>query len=309
MSSVHHLISEYIGLDSVVQLKIIKSIFAVIILFVVKYLISKIITKRLKRASSIYYLRKWLNYLFYFVVFIVFVRIYFSGLQPLATFFGLLSAGLAIALKEPLVNIAGWAFILTRTPFRVGDRIQIDKHTGDVIDIRMFQFTLMEVDDGKGNDGVTGRILHLPNSKIFTFFQANYDWPFTYLWDEIKIVVTFESNWKKAREILSNINKKHSIKYSSGRIKEFEGSSKSLMLTYDDLDPVTYMFVADSGIEFVLRYITEPRIIRESRDSIYTDIIDEFSKCNDIDFAYPTQRFFNHLTEGKERTFQNLNQS
>ena len=56
----------------------------------------------------------------------------------------MVSAGLAIALKDLVVNLAGWALIFWRRPFQLGDRIQIGDHTGDVIDVRIFQFTLKE---------------------------------------------------------------------------------------------------------------------------------------------------------------------
>src|SRR2546425_13182228 len=61
-------------------------------------------------------------------------RIWFAGFQSIATFLGLVSAGVAIALKDILVNLAGWVFLMWRRPFALGDRIQIGQHAGDVID-------------------------------------------------------------------------------------------------------------------------------------------------------------------------------
>src|SRR2546422_8331017 len=60
---------------------------------------------------------------------------WFVGTSALTTYLGLVSAGLAIALKEPVSNVAGWAFIIWRRPFEVGDRVQIGPHAGDVIDL------------------------------------------------------------------------------------------------------------------------------------------------------------------------------
>jgi small-conductance mechanosensitive channel len=65
-------------------------------------------------------------------------RVWLAGMQSLATIIGLMTAGLAIALQDIVKSIAGWAFILWRKPFSVGDRIQVGNHTGDVIDIRIF---------------------------------------------------------------------------------------------------------------------------------------------------------------------------
>lgn len=63
-----------------------------------------------------------------------------------ASFLGLLSAGLAFVFREPLLNLAGWTYILSRTPFRLGDRVQIDQGpAGDVIDIGLHDFSLLEI--------------------------------------------------------------------------------------------------------------------------------------------------------------------
>ena len=63
-----------------------------------------------------------------------------GAFTSVATFFGLLSAGLAIALRDPIVNLFGWFYILWRRPFNPGDRITVRDHTGDVTDQRLFSF-------------------------------------------------------------------------------------------------------------------------------------------------------------------------
>src|SRR5437660_5231484 len=129
-------------------------------------------------------------------------RIWYEGFQSVATFFGLVSAGIAIALKDIFLNVAGWAFIMWRRPFLVGDRIQIGTHAGDVIDVRLFQFTLNEIGNWVDADQSTGRIVHIPNGKILTEVIANYGEGFQYIWNELPVVVTFESDWEKAKKLL-----------------------------------------------------------------------------------------------------------
>ncbi len=103
---------------------------------------------------------------------------------------GLFTAGLAIALKDPLTNLAGWLFIVFRKPFIVGDRIQIGPHAGDVVDIRPFQFTILEIRNWVDADQSTGRMIHLPNAKVFVEAQANYSLGFNYIWNEIVVRLT-----------------------------------------------------------------------------------------------------------------------
>ena len=102
-----------------------------------------------------------------------------------------------------MTNLAGWVFIAIRKPFAVGDRIEIGDHTGDVIDMRLFQFTLVETGNWVDADQSTGRIIHIPNGWVFRQSTANYTAGFNFIWNEIPVTVTFESNWEKARDILS----------------------------------------------------------------------------------------------------------
>ncbi len=130
-------------------------------------------------------------------------------LLPFPLFWACSAAGLAIALQDPIVNLAGWLFIMLRKPFDVGDRIQIGDNRGDVIDLRIFQFTLMEVGNWVDADQSTGRVIHIPNGKIFREAQANYSKGFQYIWNEVPVLVTFESDWKKAKSILLEIANRH----------------------------------------------------------------------------------------------------
>ena len=95
---------------------------------------------------------------------------------------------------------------MIRKPLKVGDRVQIGDVTGDVIDIRIFQFSVIEIGNWVDADQSTGRIIHIPNGTIFIKWQANYTAGFEYIWNEIPVLVTFESDWKTAKQTTVLIN-------------------------------------------------------------------------------------------------------
>ncbi len=99
-----------------------------------------------------------------------------------------------------MTNVTGWIFILSRSPFEVGDRVQIGEHSGDVVDVNFFKFTLMEISQWGQGEQSSGRIIHIPNGKVFTEILANYSKGFKYIWNEVDVLVTFESNWKEAKK-------------------------------------------------------------------------------------------------------------
>jgi hypothetical protein len=211
----------------------------------------------------------------------------------------LLSAGLAIALQDPIVNLAGWLFIIWRRPFVVGDRIQIGDHRGDVIDIRIFQFSLLEIGNWVDADQSTGRVIHIPNGKIFREAQANYSQGFQFIWNELPVLVTFESNWKKAKEILQSVAERHAQHFSASAEEQIRQAARKFLIFYTHLTPAVYTSVADSGVLLTIRYLCELQTRRGTAQAIWEEILERFAGADDIDFAYPTSRFYDNPAEGK----------
>jgi len=153
---------------------IITSVVLILVLWLVNRILLRIIEKRVQDLRSKFNWKKTVTYITVSIGFIVVGRVWFEGVQSLATFLGLLSAGIAIALKDIFANLAGWIFILARKPFEVGHRVQIGEFTGDVIDLRPFQFTMLEIGNWVKADQSTGRMIHIPNGMIFTHPLSNY---------------------------------------------------------------------------------------------------------------------------------------
>ena len=116
------------------------------------------------------------------------------------------------------------------------------------------------------------------------------------------VLITFESNWEKAKGILTEIAEKFGTRFTSDAEKRVKEASKRYMIFYTKLTPIVYTAVKDSGVMLTLRYLVEPRQRRGNEQAIWESILREFSKCDDIDFAYPTQRFYQNALEGKQGT-------
>ncbi len=280
--------------------KLVSSFVVILLILFIRILVMKAVWRRTEVFQVRYHWRKTSNYIAFFLAILFLGRVWFKEFQSVATFLGLLSAGLAIALKDPIVNLAGWLFILWRRPFSVGSRIQIGSHAGDVIDTRIFQFTLMEIGGWVDADQSTGRIVHIPNSKVFTEPQINYTegW-FDYIWNEIPVLVTFESNWKQAKQMLGEIAEKHAGHLVPSAQFKMKEASRQFMIFSPNLAASVFTTVAESGVLLTMRYLCDPRKRRDSTAEIWEEILDRFSLLDDIDFAYPTRRFFDNVREGK----------
>ena len=299
MTAITEWLQDTLSLSAATQNRIMASLVAILALWAVRRIALWIMRHRVDDVRARYRWQKLTAYTVVPVGILIVGRIWFEGFSSIATFLGLVSAGIAIALKDLLVNLAGWAFILWRRPFEVGDRIQIGGHAGDVIDVRIFQFTLLEIGNWVEADQSTGRVIHVPNGKILTDVLANYSKGFKYLWNELPILVTFESNWQKGKEILQEIALQHAAHLSDDASAKAKESSSRFMIFYSTLTPTVYTSVADCGVLLTMRYLCEPRRRRSSEQEIWEDVLRAFGDCKDIDFAYPTTRFYDNRGEGK----------
>jgi small-conductance mechanosensitive channel len=89
-----------------------------------------------------------------------------TELSSFATFAGLLTAGVAVAMQSVLVSIVGYFFLIGKYGIRVGDRVQIGNVTGEVIDLGLVRMHLMEL-SSQGPLGATGRVVAFANSIVF----------------------------------------------------------------------------------------------------------------------------------------------
>jgi len=278
--------------SSVILKKIAISIIIIVLMWLTKFFINKIVKKQTKSVKIQYKWRKFTNYFITTISIFIIGKIWFNIFQTITTFLGLVSAGVAIALKDVLLNIAGWVYIISRKPFDVGDRVQIKNFSGDVIDTGIFEFSLLEISNWVKGDQSTGRIIHIPNGKILTEGIYNYTKEFNYIWEELPILLTFESNWKKAKKILNSILKKSFTDVDITVEKQIKKAANKLMIKYEKLTPIIYTSVEESGVLLTLRFLCQPRNRRTTNNNLWEEILNAFEKNKDINFAYPTQRIY-----------------
>lgn len=287
--------------SSPVFLQVVFSLVAIIITYLITFIIVHIINKTVKDLKRKYTLRKFAVYIGTLICILAIILIWIKRTGSVTTIISVIGAGLMLALYQPITSIAGWLLILVRRPYEIGDRIAIGKNSGDVIDIRLFYTSMLEIGNWVDSDQSTGRIIHSPNGKVFTEPIFNYTRGFEYIWNEIKIVVTFESNWKKAKDIILDIGSKDYMDQGEKVRAKIETMSKKYMIHYGKLTPIVWTNIVDFGVELTLRYLTEARRRRSTQDAICQDVLDRFNKEPDIDFAYPTYRIY-RKGEGSEGT-------
>jgi len=295
--------SEFLGISEDASLKLLLSVALLIVLGIIQFAILKVVFRRVSETVARYKWAKTTRYIITVIGILLVSRIWFEGVGAIGTYIALVAAGLVIVLREPVQDIAGFLFIMWRSPFRLGDRVEVNEVKGDVIDQGLFKFTLMEIGNWVDADQSTGRVVHISNHKVFSGNVFNYTGGFKYIWNEVTVRLTYESNWKKAKELLLKIAQNHSIDMSKKAEEELMEASSSYYLSFNVLTPTVYLHIKDYGIAMTIRYLTDPRKRRATEQSIHEEVLEMIQSHDDITWAYPTSRVYRSEIDGKDENW------
>lgn len=232
--------------------------------------------------------RKFFTTIIAFAAGIAIVLLWAHTLKQKGTFLGLLGAGLAIALKEPLLSIAGRLAIFTGHMYNAGDRIELQKMSGDVIDVGFFYTRLLEIGSWISADQYSGRILLIPNSMIFGTPILNYTQHLSRIWDEVVLPITYDSNMESAIRILTDVGSAYTLEFLKGAEHDLEQMRRQFLVPQLELKPAVYVKVTSNWLELTLRYVVDPKKRRPASSFIYTEVFKRVSKANDIQIASET---------------------
>ena len=203
-----------------------------------------------------------------------------SELGAITTFAGLLTAGIAVALQNVILSVAGYFFLIGKYGVRVGDRVQVAGITGDVVDIGLVRLHLMEVTGGTG-PRPTGRVVAFSNSVVF---QANAGMfkqiPGTnFLWHEVTLTIGPESNYRQVEQrMLDAVNKVLSEYHEKMETQRRNMERTLYSVRSSSFDPESRLRLTQSGLEVVIRYPVELGNAAEIDDRITRELLETIGR-------------------------------
>ncbi len=190
-------------------------------------------------------------------IILVLIFAFVTELGAVATFAGLITAGVAVALQNVIVSIVGYFFLIGKFGIRVGDRIQVGTVTGEVVDIGLVRFHLMELSGGGADSELTGRIVAFSNSIVFQptgglFKQI----PGTnFVWREITLKFAPDSDHRIIRERLQKAVEAAFADYDDSLERQRRQMEMSLnAVQASELKPRVRIHFTPSATEAILRY-------------------------------------------------------
>jgi small-conductance mechanosensitive channel len=282
-----------IGLNAANAWKLLVTICFIVGLLIVQYILRGIARVALggwKGKRIAFWIRQGIRLLTWLILLIGIISIWFENGGRLATFFGLLSAGLAFALQRVVTAFAGYFVILRGNTFNVGDRITMGGVRGDVIALGFIQTTIMEMGQAPAEQEdnpsmwvrarqYTGRIVTVTNDKVFDTPIFNYTREFPYIWEEMRIPISYKDNRRQAEQILLQAAGDLTVKIADLADDQIKELQHRYVVTLNDMRPRVYWRLTDNWIEMTVRFICADHGIREIKDAMSRRIIDEFDKA------------------------------
>ncbi len=213
----------------------------------------------------------------WFLIAMILAVAFASELGSLATFAGLLTAGIAVALQNVILSVAGYFFLIGKYGVRVGDRVQIAGVTGDVVDIGLVRLHLMEVMDAGAGPRPTGRVVVFSNAVVF---QANAGLfkqiPGTkFGWHEITLRIAPEADYHAVEARVLQVVKHIYADYQETMEHQRRSMERALSpLSVHALGPESRLRFTPNGLEIVVRYPVETDKAAEIDDRITRELLD-----------------------------------
>ncbi len=249
-------------INTEIILKILRVAVAVLVLYLIFRFVFRRVKKRCLKGAKTKKERSNVEIFFgaiqYVVVFflIVFAFLSYGGsLAGIGLAAGLLSAALGWALQRPITGVAAWLMMVIKRPFEIGDRVIIGSVKGDVLDLTLTHIHISEIGGTINAEENSGRIVLVPNAKLFEQDIVNYTKEDENILDEVKFSITFESNLEKAKKIAASSANK--VLNNLGEVIK---------------EPYLRIWFQPSGIDVTIRYFVSATLREKARSQITQEI-------------------------------------
>ena len=192
------------------------------------------------------------------VIAIIVATAFASELGAVTTFAGLLTAGIAVALQNVILSIAGYFFLIGRYGVRVGDHVNINGVAGEVVDIGLVRLQLMEVTSGPA-PRPTGRVVAFSNAVVFQAGSGMFKQiPGTnFVWHEVTLTLDPKSNYRQVEQRMMDAVNQVFAEYRDRMEMQRRSVERALNSALGSFAPESRLQLTQSALEVVVRYPME----------------------------------------------------
>lgn len=260
------------------------NIISVFLLFTVIYISIKMLHKGAFKLvndnASKYKLKKFISFFGYLIFVFGVLLIFNTKLSGIGTALGVAGAGIAFALQEVIVSIAGYVTVFSSNFYRVGDRVKLGGIKGDVIDIGILRTTLMEIGDWVNGDLYNGKMVRVANSFVFKEPVYNYSGDFPFLWDEICIPIKTNGDYTYANNVFTKILNDEVGDFANSSQISWDKMIGKYNIENARVQPMITMAFDQNWITFTLRYVVDFKSRRGTKSALFDKILTAIKNSN-----------------------------
>ncbi|MFT6923489.1 MAG: small-conductance mechanosensitive channel [Crocinitomicaceae bacterium] len=260
--------------------KMVRYLFWLFLIILFVQIIKRFLTRKIPTSSTRYKSQKGIQAIGYVLMVFLTVSFFTGSIKDFTLAIGLLSAGIAFALQELVLSVAGSIYIFTNKVYKPGDRIEINGIKGDVIDIDTVYTTMMEIGEWVDSENYSGRIVKVSNAFVFKSAVYNYSQDFPFVWDEINIPIHYESNIDDALMITKSVALEVLNEFTESSKLTWKNIVKKYYIEDAQLDPSVTVKITDNWAQINLRYIVDYKERRITKHKLHSLILEQFKKTN-----------------------------
>lgn len=261
-------------LQEPLMIRLLQLVVGVLLISLLARFIRRLALSRLQDVDTRYRVRKFVALAAYALMFIYAIATFSDNLQQFTVIFGVVGAGITLALQDIIASLAGWVAISLRQFYQPGDRVLLAEVMGDVIDIGLLSTTLMECGNWVRADLYNGRIIKVPNNAVFKGPVVNYSADFPFVWDELVVPIRHGCDRTLTAQILQQAAATAVGEFIPAAQIAWERLYRRYLIESASVSPMITLKVTENWIEYTLRYVVDYKQRRAKQHQIYSAILE-----------------------------------
>lgn len=243
--------------------------------------VHRFLARRIDDPGTRYHVRKAVNVAGVVIGAVFVASLLLQRFTGLGVALGVAGAGLAFALQEPILAVAGWVALALGGYYRSGHRVSVGGVTGDVIDVSVLRTTLFETGGWVAGDSYNGRVVRVSNAAVLREPVYNYSGDFPFLWDEIRVPIRHGSDRDRARALLAEAARAAAGDYVPEARDTWQRLTRRYMLKEADVEPKVTLTADENWLTYTVRYAVEHRRRGTVKDALWREVLDRVDAAGD----------------------------
>ncbi len=198
----------------------------------------------------------------------------FGPPNQLGTILGLAGAGLTVALKDFIVGFLGWFVLMGKNGIRLGDWVEINGVTGEVVELGMFHTVLLETGNWTDSGHPTGRRVTFTNSYAIEGHYFNFSTSGQWMWDELHVVLPTGQDPYPVIDAIQKKVAEATTESAKQAEQEWKNAASSRQMSALSAAPAINVKPVIGGVEIAVRYITRASERYQLRAKLYQAAVD-----------------------------------